>query len=116
LEYSQITIAETLTFQRKVGRFLSSAEKWELIEYLSVQPKAGVLIKGTGGIRKLRWARSGQGKRGGLRVIYYFHSEMMPLYLLSLFGKSEKENISDDEKALMARLVRELTQFWKQRK
>ena len=51
-------------------------------------------MQGTGGIRKLRWAKSGEGKSGGVRVIYYFHSESMPLFLLSLFGKNEKANLS----------------------
>jgi hypothetical protein len=49
-----------------------------------------VLIPGTGGIRKLRWAREVMGKSGGVRVIYYFHGERMPLYLLSVFGKNQK--------------------------
>jgi len=94
MEYYPITVAETLTFQRKAARLLSEFERSELIAYLSVQPTAGLLIKGTGGIRKLRWARGGRGKSGGVRVVYYFHSNEMPLYLLSLFGKNEKANLS----------------------
>ncbi len=65
-----ITVAETEPFQRKVGRLLTEDEKTELIDYLAMNPTAGLLIQGTGGIRKLRWARSGQGKSGGARVIY----------------------------------------------
>ena len=53
-------------------------------DHLAARPKAGVLIEGTGGVRKLRWARDGRGKSGGVRVIYYFHSEAMPLYLLTM--------------------------------
>ena len=89
-----ISIAETGTFQGKVARLLSDNEKAELIAYLAMHPNAGVLIEGTGGIRKLRWARSGGGKSGGVRVIYYFHSDMMPLYLLTIFGRNEKANIT----------------------
>lgn len=110
-----ITIAETEPFRRKVGRLLSENEKTELIAYLSMNPNAGVLIQGTGGIRKLRWARSGQGKSGGVRVIYYFHNEEMPLYLLTLFGKNEKANISKDEKNLLSKAVRVLVKYWSQR-
>ena len=62
MEYSPVTVAETESFRRNVGRLLSENEKDELIAYLSMHPTAGVLIKGTGGIRKLRWARSGRGK------------------------------------------------------
>lgn len=110
-----ITVAETESFQRKVGRLLSEDEKTELIAYLSENPNAGVLIQGTGGIRKLRWARSGRGKSGGVRVIYYFHNEDLPLYLLTLFGKNEKANISMEEKKLLSKLVRDLVKYWSQK-
>ena len=107
-----ITVAETRPFQRKADRLFALDEKAELIAYLSMHPNAGVLIKRTGGIRKLRWARSGQGKSGGVRVIYYFHSGKMPLYLLTLFGKNEKADISLDEKNTLAKVVKELVQYW----
>ena len=72
-------------------------------------------MQGTGGIRKLRWARQGGGKSGGIRVIYYFHSEIMPLYLLAAFGKNEKANLSSEEKHQLARAAKELVAFWRQR-
>lgn len=109
------TVAETEPFQRKVGRLLSEDEKAELIAYLSMNPNAGVLIRETGGIRKLRWARSGRGKSGGIRVIYYFHNEKLPLYLLTLFGKNEKANISMEEKKLLSKMVRDLVKYWSQK-
>ena len=115
MEYSPVTVAETVSFRRKVGQLLSENEKDELIAYLSMHPNAGVLIKGTGGIRKLRWARSGRGKSGGVRVIYYFHSQEMPLYLLTLFGKNEKANITKKEKNILSRMVRDLVKYWSQR-
>ncbi|MCH8104489.1 MAG: type II toxin-antitoxin system RelE/ParE family toxin [Proteobacteria bacterium] len=80
-----------------------------------MNPNAGVLIQGTGGIRKLRWARSGGGKSGGVRVIYYFHNEELPLYLLALFGKNEKANISMEEKKLLSMAVIELVKYWSQK-
>jgi hypothetical protein len=110
-----ITVAETRPFQTKVVRLLSDVEKAELVTYLSVHPGAGVLIKGAGGIRKLRWARSGRGKSGGVRVVYYFHNREMPLYLLTLFGKNEKANLSMEEKNCLHGLVRELVKYWSQR-
>ena len=115
MEYTylcMITIAETEPFQRKVGRLLSEDEKAELIAYFSMHPNAGVLIQGAGGIRKLRWARSGRGKSGGVRVIYYFHNEEMPLYLLALFAKNERSNISMEEKKVLSKAVRELVKYW----
>jgi len=107
-----ITVAETGMFQRKANQLLSEEEKSDLIAYLSENPQSGALVQNTGGIRKLRWARSGGGKSGGVRVIYYFHSEIMPLYLLTVFGKNEKANISMKEKQVLSKLVRELVGFW----
>jgi len=110
-----ITIAETAPFQRKISGLLSSEERAELIAYLAEHPNSGALMQGTGGIRKLRWARQGGGKSGGIRVIYYFHNESMPLYLLAAFGKNEKANLSTEEKHLLAKAVKDLVVFWRQR-
>lgn len=55
-------------------------------------------MQGTGGIRKLRWASGGKGKSGGVRVIYYYHNESIPLFLLTIFGKGEKANLSKTER------------------
>lgn len=99
-----ITVAETEPFQRKIANLLSDEERADLIAYLSEHPSAGVLIQGAGGIRKLRWARRG-----------YFHREMMPLYLLAVFGKNEKANLSAEEKQELAKAVKELVAFWRQR-
>ena len=72
-------------------------------------------MQGAGGIRKLRWARQGGGKSGGIRVIYYFHNESMRLYLLAAFGKNEKANLSAEEKQWLAKAVKDLVAFWRQR-
>ncbi|MCI5223549.1 MAG: hypothetical protein D3924_12985 [Candidatus Electrothrix sp. AR4] len=66
-------------------------------------------------MRKLRWKRTGSGKSGGIRVIYYFHSELYPLFLLTLFGKSEKTNISKAERNILAKLTEELLAAYKKR-
>ena len=58
-----ITVAETRMFQRKVARLLSEQEQGDLVTYLAVYPNSGVIMEGTGGIRKLRWARTGGGKQ-----------------------------------------------------
>lgn len=107
-----ITVAETEPFQRKVAKLLSREEREGLIAYLAEHPDAGVLMEGTGGVRKLRWGRSSRGKSGGVRVVYYFHSEIMPLYLLTVFGKSEKANLSGEERRDLAKAVRELVAYW----
>lgn len=86
-----------------------------MLNYLGAHPKAGDLIEGTGGIRKLRWGRSGRGKRGGVRVIYYYHSELMPLYLLTLFAKNKQDNLSKAERNELAKLLDILVAAWIER-
>ena len=110
-----ITVAETAPFQRKSTALLTSTEKESLITYLAEHPSAGDLIQGTGGIRKLRWARGGKGKSSGTRVIYYYHNETIPLYLLTIFGKNEKSNISMEEKHLLSTMIKELVSYWRAR-
>ena len=59
----------------------------------------------TGGVRKIRWGLAGRGKRGGVRVIYYYHSERLPLFLLTAYPKNEKANLTQAERNAMKRLV-----------
>lgn len=92
-----VTIVETLAFQRDAERHLSVEEIEALKDYLSANPEAGVVIPQTGGVRKLRWAVSGRGKRGGARIIYYFHNMEIPLFLISIFIKGQKSDLSPDE-------------------
>ena len=106
------TVAETPEYIRQVEKLLSSDERSDLILYLAAPPRAGDLIEGTGGVRKLRWARGGRGKSGGVRVIYYVHSEAMPLYLLTLFAKSERANLSKAERNALVDLVDILVSTW----
>ncbi len=103
-----ITVGETPEYIRRVTRLLSESERNDVIDYVAANPKTGDLIQGTGGVRKLRWARSGRGKSGGVRVIYYFHSEALPLYLLTVFGKGEKADLSQTERNELAKLVQQL--------
>ncbi|WPD22689.1 MAG: type II toxin-antitoxin system RelE/ParE family toxin [Candidatus Electrothrix scaldis] len=102
------TVVELPEFIRRAEKLLRNPERENLIRYLAANPEAGVLLQGTGGIRKLRWKCEGAGKSGGVRVIYYFHSEQYPLFLLTLFGKSEKANISKAERNMLAKLTEEL--------
>lgn len=103
-----ITVGETPEYVRRATRLLSESERSELIDHVAANPRAGDLVQGTGGVRKLRWARGGRGKSGGVRVIYYFHSEALPLYLLTMFGKAEKADLSQVERNELAKLVQVL--------
>lgn len=100
-----ITVAELGEYQRRADRLLSESERQDIVNYTAAFPKAGDLIRGTGGVRKLRWRRGGKGKSGGVRVIYYFHSERMPLYLLTVFAKNERGDLNQAERNELAALV-----------
>lgn len=107
-----ITVAELPEYIRRAEKLLSDAERRDVVDYLSIHPKAGDVMEGTCGVRKLRWGRGGRGKSGGVRVVYYFHSEAMPLYLLSLFAKNEQANLSKAERNELAGLVDILVSVW----
>jgi len=107
------TIAELPEYLRRSEHLLSEVERKELIDFLALNPNSGTLIKGTGGIRKLRWSRGGKGKSGGVRVVYFYFDKDMPLYLLTVFGKGEKENLSKSERNDLGKLVRLIVTTWR---
>ncbi|WP_261314894.1 type II toxin-antitoxin system RelE/ParE family toxin [Vibrio harveyi] len=107
------TIVELPEYKKRVERLLSDDENKQIISYLAERPKAGVLMQGTGGVRKLRWAKEGGGKSGGVRVIYYYHSEDIPLFMLSLFGKNEKANLSKAECNVLNKLTKILADSYR---
>lgn len=84
---------ETTTFTKYVYIYLSEDEYLGLQRFLLVHPEAGKVVPGSGGVRKLRWAMAGRGKRGGLRVIYYFKRRDDEIWLLTIYSKSEVKNI-----------------------
>jgi len=100
-----MTVVETERFLTDVKPLLSHAERAELVAFIGANPEAGDIIPETGGVRKVRWALAGKGKRGGARVIYYHHSERLPVFLLAAYAKNEKANLSRAEGNAMKRLV-----------
>jgi len=103
-----ITVVELPEFIRRSNKLLNEDERNSLVDYLAAHPASGVLIRGTGGIRKLRWRREGTGKSAGVRVIYYYYNDKFPLFLLTVFGKSEKTSLSQSERNELAKLTRRL--------
>jgi mRNA-degrading endonuclease RelE of RelBE toxin-antitoxin system len=84
---------EAAAFTKYVYKYLSEEEYLGLQSFLLEYPEAGKVVPGSGGIRKVRWAISGRGKSGGVRVIYYFKHQMNEIWLLTIYSKSEIENI-----------------------
>jgi hypothetical protein len=95
---------------------MDDAERTELVDYLAYHPTAGAVIPGTGGVRKLRWGLEGRGKRGGARVIYYYHDMEMPLYLMTAYAKNERENLSQSEINTLQKIARALVEMNRKRR
>jgi mRNA-degrading endonuclease RelE of RelBE toxin-antitoxin system len=84
---------ETRLFTRLVQEYLADDEYRKLQATLIERPEAGDLIRGSGGVRKLRWQASGRGKRGGYRVIYYAKIDQGIIWMLTMYPKNMTENI-----------------------
>ena len=98
---------ETRLFTKQVVEKLTDSEYRELQDALMLQPEFGDLIPETGGLRKVRWAESsrGKGKRGGLRIIYYWYAPRSLIYLLVMYSKSDRDDLSAEEKKTLRKLV-----------
>lgn len=89
-----VTVIETPEFLETAGRIMDERERGLLVDYLAHNPRSGDIIPGTGGVRKLRWALQGRGKRSGARVVYYYHNDTMPLFALTAYAKNERADLS----------------------
>jgi hypothetical protein len=110
-----ITVFETAAYLARAQKLLSETQQEAVVQMIAQEPASGDLIEGTGGIRKVRFAVGGRGKSGGIRVVYYFHGETMPVYLLTMFAKNEKANLTKAERNALARLVIELKRVHRRR-
>ena len=110
------TVAETPTFSRQADKLFSEEERKELIDHLADHPEAGDEIPGTGGVRKLRFAALGRGKRGGARVIYFHGGEHMPIYALLAYAKSARTDLSPSERRAVRAMVAALKTAGKETK
>lgn len=100
-----ITVAETPLFSRQALDVWDDAEREAFVDFIARNPEEGDLIPETGGVRKVRWARPGAGKRGGARVIYFYHNSDRPLYLLMVYAKARQENLTVEEKKMVRKLA-----------
>jgi mRNA-degrading endonuclease RelE of RelBE toxin-antitoxin system len=105
-----MTVVETVQFLTDAEDLMPESDRARLVEFIGANPESGDVIPETGGVRKLRWALPGGGKRGGSRVIYFFHNESLPVFLLAMYGKNEKANLSKAERNSMGKVVRAIVQ------
>jgi len=96
---------ETSVFTRRVMKILSDEEYRELQSQLIENPKAGSIIQGSGGLRKIRWRSSGRGKRGGSRTIYYWAVAKQQIIMLMIFAKNEKDDLSTEQRKILKKIV-----------
>jgi hypothetical protein len=111
-----VTVIETPEFQESVRKLLSDEELAVLIDYLAYNPASGDLISGTGGVRKLRWGLEGRGKRGGARVIYFYHNTDVPLFALTAYAKNKRSDLSQSDRNEFRVLTGLLVAGYKKRK
>ena len=99
---------ETTESTRHLRSYLDDDNYAALQAFLAANPDAGDIVRGTGGIRKLRWRSKGRGKRGGSRVIYYRFVAEDHIYLLTLYGKGAKDDLTPAERTAWRRVVEEI--------
>lgn len=101
------TVCETKVFQKAAHEAgMTEGEIADLIDYLAANPTAGDVMQETGGCRKLRIAGRGKGKSGGYRTITFYSGEMMPVFLITVFGKGEKSNLTKGERNALRKLTK----------
>lgn len=97
-----LTVVELDTFLKRAKAIMSDAERMAIVSFLAANPEAGVSLGG--GLRKVRIQRPGTGKSGGYRTLYVFGGITMPLFLVTVFAKNEKDNLTKAEQAAAVEL------------
>ena len=94
-------------FTRDVVELLPDDEYRDLQLALALRPEAGAVIRGSGGLRKIRWAVPGRGKRGGVRVIYYRATRESVIFMLMVYAKSRQDDLTPQQLRVLRKLVQE---------
>jgi RelE toxin of RelE / RelB toxin-antitoxin system len=110
-----VSVIELAGYRRRADELLSNDEQAAVIDLIAYEPTCGDLIPGTGGLRKVRVGCGGSGKRGGTRVIYYFHDADFPILIMALYAKNEKPDLSARERKEFATYAKETVTQWRRR-
>ena len=103
-----VTIVEVPPFPKLAEAIMPEDDLDAFKTFIASNPEAGVVIQGTGGLRKVRWRLKGRGKSGGARVIYYFQSDEIPIFLLTVYAKSRKTDLTAGERAALRALSKRI--------
>ncbi len=98
-------IVATRTYERRIGKLLPPDSRREMEDAIAASPEVHPVIPQTKGVRKARWGRPGAGKRGGIRVIYYWPVQPNMVLMITAYAKNEKENLTDADKAEIRKIV-----------
>ena len=107
------TVVETPAYLTAAKGILSDPERDEIVNTVAKNPKSGVSLGG--GIRKMRFARSGRGKSSGVRVVFLFFDKTIPVFLLTVFAKNEKTNLSAGERAALVAAAKDMIENYRRR-
>ncbi|MCQ9616405.1 type II toxin-antitoxin system RelE/ParE family toxin [Paenalcaligenes niemegkensis] len=105
MKVKPITVVELSVFLNLAKAIWTDEERAELIDYVARNPEGGDVIPGTGGVRKLRWSRSGIGKRGGARVIYFYYHTDAPIYMLLTYAMATSTDLTPGQKQQVTKLT-----------
>ena len=100
-----VRIFATRTYERAVRKLMSEADRQKMEAAIVADPDRAPLLRGTGGIRKLRWTGSGRGKRGGIRTIYFHHAGPAAIYMLTVYAKADRDDLTQADRKTLSRLV-----------
>jgi hypothetical protein len=99
------TVIETPVYSNKVGGILTEDERDAFAAFIAANPTAGSVVRGSGGVRKVRWAQQGRGKSGGSRVIYFNRLDCGEIWLLTIYAKGDKSTIPAHELQLIKEAI-----------
>ena len=110
------TVVETPSYLADAERLFSPEERRVVVDRLATDPTCGVVIPGSGGIRKVRFGFGARGKSGGARIIYLFSGASLPVFVLAVFGKNEKANLSAAERNALGKAVADMIEGYRRQK
>jgi len=110
------TVVETPAYLADAERLFSQVERQAIVDRLAADPKCGVIVPGSGGVRKVRFGFGARGKSGGARIIYLFSGEYLPVFILAVFAKNEKADLSVAERNALGKLVDDMVKRYRRQK
>ncbi len=108
------TVAEMPEYIKQANSCMDEASRRSFINYIAQHPLDGDLIPETGGARKIRWTSNyHQGKRGGVRIIYYYHNQNMPIFLFTAYAKNERANLTGEERKAFKAIIKAIVKIYR---